>query len=40
MKPEIRSKIVVFPAPLGPIIPRICPSVTVKLTSSTAATPP
>ena len=36
----MRSKIVVLPAPFGPIKPRISPSRSVKLASSTARMPP
>ena len=38
--PAIRSKSVVFPAPLGPIRPTISPRPISIVTSSTAATPP
>ena len=38
--PEMRSKIVVFPAPLGPMRPRISCSLRSKVTSSTAVMPP
>ena len=39
-KPEMRSKIVVLPAPLGPIRPRISPWRRWKRVSSTARIPP
>ena len=38
--PVIRLNIVVLPAPLGPIRPRISPALTSKLTLSTATRPP
>lgn len=38
--PLTRLNSVVFPDPFGPMMPRISPSSTVKLTSLTAATPP
>src|SRR5882672_5886697 len=38
--PVIALKAVVLPAPLGPMRPRISPSYRVKLTSSSATTPP
>jgi hypothetical protein len=38
--PEIHSTVVVFPAPLGPIIPKISPSATENETSSTATVAP
>jgi hypothetical protein len=37
---EIRLKIELFPAPLGPMIDRISPFSTAKLTASTAFRPP
>ena len=38
--PAMVASVVVFPAPLGPISPTISPSFTVRLTLSTAVTPP
>ena len=40
VKPETMSKIVVLPAPLGPMSPRIWPSCNSRSTWSTARTPP
>ena len=40
MKPVIRLRVVVLPAPFGPIRLTICPRLTSKLTSSTATNPP
>src|ERR1700726_2284914 len=38
--PVSTLKSVVLPAPLGPIMVKICPGLTSKLTSSTARSPP
>ena len=40
LNPEITSKSVVLPAPLGPPMPRISPGMTSKLRSLTAASAP
>ena len=39
-RPSMHSMVVVFPAPLGPIKPKISPSFTSKDTSSTATVEP
>jgi len=38
--PLMQLSSVVFPAPLGPMMPRISPFATEKVTPSSAATPP